>query len=64
MKMTAEQQRLKEHRDRKANWKKWGPYPSERSWGTVHEVIPWAGHVIYAASKGGVMFILRPAVKV
>jgi len=37
MEMTAEHQRLKEHRDRKANWKKWGPYLGERSWGTVRE---------------------------
>jgi len=37
MQMTAEHQRLNEHRDRKANWKKWGPYLSERSWGTVRE---------------------------
>ncbi len=37
MELTAEHQRLNEHRDRKANWKKWGPYLSERSWGTVRE---------------------------
>ena len=37
MKITAEHQRLAEYRDRKANWKKWGPYLSERSWGTVRE---------------------------
>ncbi len=37
MKMTAEHQRLDEYRNRKANWKKWGPYLSERSWGTVRE---------------------------
>jgi len=34
---TAEHQRLAEYRRRKANWKKWGPYLSERSWGTVRE---------------------------
>ena len=28
------------------------------------KVIPGAGHVNYAASKGGVMLILRPAVKI
>ncbi len=35
--MTAEQQRLEEARDRRAHWKRWGPYLSERSWGTVRE---------------------------
>lgn len=34
---TAEHQRLAEHHDLKANWKLWGPYLSERSWGTVRE---------------------------
>ena len=37
MKITAEQQRLDEYRTRKTNWKKWGPYLSERSCGTVRE---------------------------
>lgn len=35
--MTKEELRLKEDRDRKANWKRWGPYLSERQWGTVRE---------------------------
>lgn len=26
---------------------------------SVHEVIPWAGHINYAASKGGVMLMMR-----
>jgi glucose 1-dehydrogenase len=26
---------------------------------SVHEVIPWAGHVNYAASKGGVMLFMK-----
>lgn len=26
---------------------------------SVHEVIPWAGHVNYAASKGGVNMMMR-----
>ncbi len=34
---TAEHKRLTAHRERKANWKKWGPYLSERAWGTVRE---------------------------
>ncbi len=29
--------RLEEDRSRKANWKRWGPYLSERQWGTVRE---------------------------
>jgi hypothetical protein len=35
--MTAEQVRLDEARRQKAAWKKWGPYLSERQWGTVRE---------------------------
>ncbi len=35
--MTSEQVRLDEARDKKAPWKKWGPYLSERQWGTVRE---------------------------
>jgi glucose 1-dehydrogenase len=26
---------------------------------SVHDVIPWAGHVNYAASKGGVMLMMK-----
>ncbi|MDX2217331.1 MAG: hypothetical protein SFY66_28950 [Oculatellaceae cyanobacterium bins.114] len=35
--MTAEEQRLQEERDRTAYWSRWGPYLSERQWGTVRE---------------------------
>ena len=35
--MTAEQQRLAEANGQGTNWKKWGPYLSERQWGTVRE---------------------------
>src|SRR5262245_42435190 len=35
--MTAEQTRLDAARDRGIPWKKWGPYLSERQWGTVRE---------------------------
>lgn len=35
--MTAEAQRLQENRDRTAYWTRWGPYVSERQWGTVRE---------------------------
>jgi hypothetical protein len=35
--MTNEEIRLYEARDRKRHWKRWGPYLSERAWGTVRE---------------------------
>ena len=35
--MTREQVRLQEARDQGTAWKKWGPYLSERQWGTVRE---------------------------
>jgi hypothetical protein len=35
--MTAEHDRLEEASAQKAPWKKWGPYLSERQWGTVRE---------------------------
>jgi Mannosylglycerate hydrolase MGH1-like glycoside hydrolase domain len=34
---SAEHLRLQEAREQKALWKKWGPYLSERQWGTVRE---------------------------
>ena len=35
--MNAEEKRLQESRDRLVHWKRWGPYLSERQWGTVRE---------------------------
>jgi hypothetical protein len=35
--MDEEQIRLSEDSDRTKNWKRWGPYLSERQWGTVRE---------------------------
>ncbi len=35
--LTSEQQRLNDAREKKIEWKKWGPYLSERQWGTVRE---------------------------
>src|SRR5688572_25628878 len=35
--MDAETARLEEARAQKAPWKRWGPYLSERQWGTVRE---------------------------
>ncbi len=36
-KFTAEARRLQEDREHVKNWKRWGPYLSERQWGTVRE---------------------------
>jgi hypothetical protein len=35
--MTAEERRLEDARLRQAHWKRWGPYVSDRAWGTVRE---------------------------
>src|SRR5438128_9999370 len=41
---TAEEERLAESRpDRMRNWRRWGPYLSERQWGTVREDYSPAG---------------------
>ncbi len=41
--MTAEHQRLADSEARRADWKNWGPYLSERAWGTVREDYSAAG---------------------
>jgi hypothetical protein len=43
--MTSEQRRLKEAKGRVANWQRWGPYLSERQWGTVREDYSPTGEV-------------------
>ncbi len=35
--MSAERKRLRQDKDFKKHWKKWGPYLTERQWGTVRE---------------------------
>ncbi len=35
--MTREEARLQESREHSLHWKRWGPYLSERAWGTVRE---------------------------
>ena len=35
--MTEEHRRLEEATRRTAHWRRWGPYLSERQWGTVRE---------------------------
>lgn len=42
--MTAEKQRLIEDRDKVKNWRQWGPYLTERQWGTVREDYSPGGH--------------------
>jgi Mannosylglycerate hydrolase MGH1-like glycoside hydrolase domain len=41
----AETRRLADDAKRKANWKRWGPYLSERQWGTVREDYSAGGDV-------------------
>ncbi len=36
-KSNSEQIRIQDHYAGKKNWMKWGPYLSERQWGTVRE---------------------------
>src|SRR5512147_346933 len=35
--MEKESERLREAREGRVEWKRWGPYLSERQWGTVRE---------------------------
>ena len=35
--MTEEERRLDESRSGRRDWKRWGPYVSERAWGSVRE---------------------------
>jgi hypothetical protein len=43
MAATAEHERLLAHHEREANWRLWGPYLSDRAWGTVREDYSAAG---------------------
>ncbi len=38
MRKTIEHERLESYRTKHSKWKKWGPYLSERAWGTVREI--------------------------
>lgn len=42
--MTHEQEKLAQDKARKANWRRWGPFLSERQWGTVREDDSEHGH--------------------
>jgi hypothetical protein len=35
--LNTERQRLERQREGRENWRLWGPYLSERAWGTVRE---------------------------
>ena len=35
--MTSEEERLRASEQRESHWRRWGPYLSERQWGTVRE---------------------------
>jgi hypothetical protein len=35
--VSAERQRLNEADHQRIGWRRWGPYPRERQWGTVRE---------------------------
>lgn len=41
-----EKLRLQETRERNIPWKKWGPYVSERQWGTVREDYSRTGNAL------------------
>jgi hypothetical protein len=43
--MTAQHARMDEARDRAVPWLRWGPYLSERQWGTVREDYSEGGDV-------------------
>ena len=44
--ITAEESRLKESPDHTAPWRSWGPYVSERAWGTVREDYSATGEAV------------------
>ena len=51
--MTDEERRLEESRLRKAHWTRWGPYLSERAWGTVREDYSAGGMLFFYGPKRG-----------
>ncbi len=46
--MTAEDKRLLQSKQREQNWQRWGPYLSERQWGTVREDYSDGGDVTWS----------------
>ena len=49
--MSAERARLEETTRRNVPWKKWGPYLSERQWGTVREDYSASGDACKTTSR-------------
>ena len=43
MSLSAERKRLAEDKAKKSHWRRWGPYLSDRQWGTVREDYSWNG---------------------
>ena len=56
---TAEQSRLDEARTKQVPWKKWGPYVSERQWGTVREDYSESGDAWNYTARGNRLSCLR-----
>jgi len=54
---TTEQRRLNEAREKGIPWKKWGPYLSERQWGTVREDYSRDASAVIPCSTIGVLAI-------
>ena len=54
--MTNEEQRLQASVEREVHWKRWGPYLSERQWGTVREDYSANGDVC-----GNISLTITPA---
>jgi hypothetical protein len=42
--LSEEEKRLKDDRERKKYWKKWGCYVAERQWATVREDYSYVGY--------------------
>ncbi len=59
--MTAEHVRLDAAREQKAPWKKWGPYLSERQWGTVREDYSEGGNARDYFRTTGQKFVVQAA---
>jgi hypothetical protein len=55
---TTEQTRLEEAREQKAPWKRWGPYLSERQWGTRY-----AKTTASPAMRGITSAMIKPALE-
>ena len=59
--LTVEDRRLEESRLRKKHWKRWGPYMSERQWGTVREDYSSGRHSVGVFSASNMRIAARIA---